>query len=58
MSWVADNKRVQKYIESFSLLVSIEGYRGENRSISFCMSFKAPMAGAGKNKTATTNVKF
>ena len=42
-------------MESFSLLVSIEGYRGENRSIR--MSW-APMAGAGKNKAATTNVKF
>ena len=50
-------KRVhQKCIESFSLLVSFEGYGGENRSI--CMSFKSPVAGTGKNKSATTDVKF
>ena len=49
-------KRVQKCIESFSLLVSFEGYGGENRSI--CLSFKSPVAGAWKNKSATTDVKF
>ena len=31
---------------------------GDRQNRSIYLSFKAPMAGAGKNKTTTTNVKF